>query len=148
MMLAIIIICAIVFILALLYPIGCLAEKHMLSRQKKYQDHIAALVEELFPPAISTLHPAIQVPTAIESDPQEDTVQEDTVQYQEAKRKMVADIRKYFNQRKINAAIRDTEIAIRDAENKTGLPMNSPMFSSGTDTTPLPSPPSLQRILE
>lgn len=63
------------------------------------------------------------------------------LQRQEAKRKMVADIRTYFNERKLDEAIREAEI-------KTGLPMNSPMFSSGPDTTHLPTPPSLQRILE
>ena len=135
----------IVLISALLYILGCLVSKRMISRRKKYQEHIDDLVEELFPPsfypAIPT--PAVSTPTTYESYPQEDTVQ-----YQEAKRKMVADIRKYFNQRKLDAAIRDTEIAIRDAEIKTGLPMNSPMFSSGPDTAPLPSSPSFQRILE
>ena len=84
--------------------------------REKYREHIDSMVEELFPTSVSTS----QAPTVQESDPQ----------YQETKRKMVADIRTYFNQRKINAAIRETEI-------KTGLPMNSPMFSSGPDTTPL-----------
>lgn len=37
MITVLLIICAIVFILALLYILGCLVEKHMLSRQKKYQ---------------------------------------------------------------------------------------------------------------
>lgn len=134
MLLAILIIFGIMFILALLYIIGCLVEKRMISSRKKYQDHIDSMVEELFPPAIQ----AIPTPAIQESDPQ----------YQEAKRKMVADIRKYFNQRKIDAAIRDTEIAIRDTEIKTGLPMNSPMFRSGPDTAPLPSPPSLQMLME
>lgn len=133
MLLAILIICGIMFILALIYIIGCLVAKRELSTRKKYQDHIAALVEELFPPSIPTaIDTTLQTPTPNEShDPM----------YQEAKRKMVADIRTYFNQRKINAAIRDTEI-------KTGLSMNSPMFSSGPDTAPLHAPPSLQRILE
>lgn len=96
MLLAILIICAIVFILALLYQLGCLVEKHMLARQKKYQDHTAALVNELFPPDIHTLQtPAVNTYTPNYSDPQ----------YQESKRKMVADLRTCFNQRKINAAI-------------------------------------------
>ena len=55
MLLAILIICAIVFILALLYPLGCLVEKHMLARQKKYQDHIDDLVAEQFSPSIPIL---------------------------------------------------------------------------------------------
>ena len=90
------------------------------------------LVEELFPPDIPTLQPVIPVPTASDTyDPQ----------YREAKRKMVADIRTYFNQRKINAAIREAEI-------KTGLPMNSTIFSTGPDSSSLPSPPSIERLME
>lgn len=130
MLLAILIICAIVFILALLYTLGCLAEKHMQSMQKKYQDHIAALVEELFPPDIPTLQPAVDTPTPSDTyDPQ----------YQEAKRKMVADIRTYFNQRKINAAI--AKIPGQDEL----APVNP---SAGYDELSFPTPPSLQRILE
>ena len=111
MITVLLIICAIVFILALLYIIGCLVEKRMISARKKYQDHIDDLVEELFPPSIEdasiedasipdtsitdpTIQLAVPVPTANEPDPM----------YQEAKRKMVADIRTYFNRRKINSA--------------------------------------------
>ena len=98
MLLAILIIYGIMFILALIYIIGCLAEKHMLSTQKKYQEHIDNLVEELFPQDIPTIQPVVPVPIPTASDTYDP-------QYQEAKRKMVADIRTYFNQRKINAAI-------------------------------------------
>ena len=45
------------------------------------------------------------------------------LEYAEAKRKRVADVRKYFDQRKTAAATRDAEI-------KTGLPMHSPIFTS------------------
>lgn len=135
------IICAIVFILALLYILGCLAEKHMIARQKKYQDHIDDLVEELFPPSIedasipaSTIQPVIPVPTANESDPKEDTGQ-----YREAKRKMVADIRTYFNQRKINAAI--AKIPGPDDL----APVNP---SAGYEDLSFPTPPSIERLME
>lgn len=141
MMLAILIICGIMFILALLYLLGCLLEKHMLSRQKKYQDHIDDLVAELFPPSIPSLQLAVDTPTPYEpDDPQEDTVQEDTVQYQEAKRKMVADIRTYFNQRKINAAI--AKIPGPDEL----APVNP---SAGTyEDLSFPTPPSIERLME
>lgn len=123
----------IMFILALIYIIGCLVAKHETSTRKKYQEHIDDLVEELFPPDIPTLQPAIQaiqVPTANDSyDPQ----------YQEAKRKMVADIRTYFNQRKINAAIakipRPDELA----------PVNQ---SAGYEELTFPTPPSIERLME
>lgn len=95
---ALLIICAILFIIAMLHLTDTAYTKHDC---KEYQEHIDDLVTELFPPSST-----IQTPTPDEpNDPQEDTVQEDTVQYQEAKRKMVADIRTYFNQRKINAGI-------------------------------------------
>ena len=149
---ALLIICAIEFIIAMLDLTDTAYTEHDC---KKYQEDIRGhlpvdnLVTELFPPATLAI-PSVQTPavntytpTANDPDPQEDTVQ-----YQEAKRKMVANIRTYFNQHKLDEAIRDTEIAIREAEIKTGLPMNSPMFSSGPDTRSFPSPPSLQRILE
>lgn len=155
---ALLIICAILFIIAMLHLTDTAYTKH---NCKKYQEHIDNLVTELFPPATPAVQtPAVNTytPTHNESnDQQEDTVQEVTVQevtvqYRETKREMVANIRTYFNQRKLNEAIRDTEIAIRETEIKTGLPMNSPMFSSRPytrpDTPSLPTPPSLQRILE
>lgn len=130
MLLAILIICAIVFILALLYPLGCLLEKRMTSIRKKYQDHIDDLVAELFPPDIPTLQPAVDTPTPSDTyDPQ----------YQEAKRKMVADIRKYFNQRKINAAI--AKIPGPDEL----APVNP---SAGYEDLSFPTPPSIERLME
>jgi hypothetical protein len=74
----------------------------MISRRKKYQDHIDSMVEELFPPSIPA---AIQDSSAIDTTVQEAAVIESDLQRQEAKRKMVADIRKYFNQRKIDATL-------------------------------------------
>ena len=130
MLLAILIICGIMFILALLYPLGCLVEKHMLARQKKYQDHIDDLVEELFPPSI---------PTAIDSSAIDSATQESDPEYQEAKRKMVADIRTYFNQRKINAAI--AKIPGPDEL----APVNP---SAGYEDLSFPTPPSIERLME
>ena len=127
---ALLIICAIVFILALTYIIGCLLEKHMQSMQKKYQEHIDDLVAELFPPDIPTLQPAVDTPTHYESD---------DPQYQEAKRKMVADIRTYFNQRKINAAI--AKIPGPDEL----APVNP---SAGYEDLSFPTPPSIERLME
>lgn len=137
MLLAILIICAIVFILALIYILGCLLEKHMQSMQKKYQEHIDDLVAELFPPDIPTLQPAVDTPTPSDTyDPM----------YQEAKRKMVADIRTYFNQRKINAAI--AKIPGPDEL----APVNP---SAGTyedrgsyEDLSFPTPPSIERLME
>lgn len=83
---------AIVFISALIYIIACLVAKRELSTRKKYQEHIRGhlpvddLVTELSPSSI---------PVPNESDSQ----------YQEAKRKMVADIRTYFNKRKNDATL-------------------------------------------
>ena len=135
MITALLIICAIISILALTYIIGCLVAKHELSTRKKYQDHIATLVEELFPPSIPTLQtPAINTQTSHEPDPEEVTVQ-----YQEAKRKMVADIRTYFNQRKINAAI--AKIPGPDEL----APVNP---SSGYEDLSFPTPPSIERMME
>lgn len=130
MLLAILIICAIVFILApLIYIIGCLLEKHMQSMQKKYQEHIDDLVAELFPTDIPTLQPAVDTPTHYDTDPM----------YQEAKRKMVADIRTYFNQRKINAAI--AKIPGPDEL----APVNP---SAGYEDLSFPAPPSIERLME
>jgi hypothetical protein len=144
MMLAIIIIFAIVFILALLYPLGCLLEKHMQSRQKKYQEHIDSMVEELFPPSIPA---AIQDSSAIDTTVQEAAVIESyDPQYQEAKRKMVADIRTYFNQRKINAAI--AKIPGPDEL----APVNPSAGSYGDrgsyEELTFPTPPSIERLME
>ncbi len=132
----------IVLISALLYILGCLVAKRMNSRRKKYQDHIDSMVEELFPPSIPA---AIQDSSAIDTTVQDTTVQEAAViesdlQYQEAKRKMVADIRTYFNQRKINAAI--AKIPGPDEL----APVN-PSAGSYSEQI-IPSPPSLQMILE
>ena len=127
----------IMFILALIYVIGCLVAKRELSTRKKYQEHIDDLVEELFPPDIPTIQPVVPVPTASDTyDPQ----------YQEAKRKMVADIRTYFNQRKINAAI--AKIPGPDEL----APVNP---SAGTyegrgsyEELTFPTPPSIERLME
>lgn len=112
---ALLIICAILFIIAMLHLTDTAYTKHDC---KKYQEHIDSMVNELSPPSSiqdSTLQtPAVNTytPTPNEShDPQ----------YQEAKREMVANIRTYFNQRKLNEAIRDTEVM----------------------TEPLPTPPSI-----
>ena len=127
----------IVLISALLYVIGCLVAKRELSTRKKYQEHIDDLVEELFPPDIPTLQPVIPVPTASDIyDPQ----------YREAKRKMVADIRTYFNQRKINAAI--AKIPGPDEL----APVNPSAGSYGGrgsyDELTFPTPPSIERLME
>ena len=137
MLLAILIIYGIMFILALTYIIGCLVAKHELSTRKKYQDHIATLVTELFPPDIPTLQPAIPVPIANESD---------DPQYREAKRKMVADIRTYFNQRKINAAIAKT---LGPDELAPVNPSAGPSVLTGSyDDLSFPTPPSIERLME
>lgn len=131
MITVLLIIYGIMFILALTYIIGCLVAKRELSTRKKYQEHIDNLVEELFPPDIPTLQPAVDTPTPYESD---------DPQYQEAKRKMVADIRTYFNQRKINAAI--AKIPGPDEL----APVNP---SAGThDELTFPTPPSIEMMLE
>ena len=127
----------IMFILALIYVIGCLVAKHEVSIRKKYQEHIDNLVEELFPPDIPTLQPVIPVPTASDIyDPQ----------YREAKRKMVADIRTYFNQRKINAAI--AKIPGPDEL----APVNPSAGSYGGrgsyEELTFPTPPSIERLME
>jgi hypothetical protein len=106
----------IVFISALLYILGRLVAKRMISRRKKYQDHIDSMVEVLFPPSIPA---AIQDSSAIDTTVQEAAVIESDLQRQETKRKMVADIKRYFNQLKMDSALRETE-------NKIGLPTSSP----------------------
>lgn len=121
------IICAIVFILALIYIIGCLVSKHELSRRKKYQEHIRGLVDELFPPTIQT--PDVQ--SAID---QLQTSNEDLWR-QEAKSNMVANIRTYFNQRKNDATLAKVQ------RSKDFVSVNP--YNKQTS----PTPPSLQRIL-
>ena len=138
MITVLLIICAIVFILALTYIIGCLVAKHELSTRKKYQDHIATLVTELFPPSIpdSTLQPVIPVPIPNESD---------DPQYQEAKRKMVSDIRTYFNQRKINAAI----AKIPGPDELAPVNPSAGYGDRGSyDDLSFPTPPSIERLME
>lgn len=106
------IIYGIVFILALLYIVATIYEKHYRNARQKYQEHIDDLVQELFPADTDTLQPTIQAPDI-----------------QEAKDKMVADIRRYFNQRKVDAAIARTPV-------------------KSIDDLTYPSPPSIQRMLE
>lgn len=119
MITALLIICAILFIIAMLHLTDTAYTKHA---RKKYQEHIDSMVNELFPPSSiqdSTLQtPAVNTYTQTHNEPDPP---EDTVQHQEAKREMVANIRTYFNQRKLNEAIRDTEVM----------------------TEPLPTPPSI-----
>lgn len=124
----------IMFILALIYIIGCLVAKRELSTRKKYQEHIDDLVDELFPPSVQT--PTVQTPDVQTAIDQLQTINEDLWR-QEAKRNMVANIRTYFNQRKINAEMPGPdELA----------PVNPSAGSYNKQT--FPSPPSLQRILE
>lgn len=132
----------IVLISALLYILGCLVAKRMISRRKKYQDHIDSMVEELFSPYIpaTVLDSSAIDTTVLDTTVQEAAVIESDLQYQEAKRKMVADIRTYFNQRKINAAI--AKIPGPDEL----APVN-PSAGSYSEQI-IPSPPSLQMILE
>ena len=119
----------IMFILALIYLAACAYTKHdrdkRMAAREQYQEHIDDLVTELFP----------QSPADIE----EATVQEADAQYQESKRKMVADIRTYFNQRKMDAALArmpgPDELAPVNPFNKAG-------------TAPHPTPPSIQMLLE
>ena len=128
----------IMFILALIYVIGCLVAKRELSTRKKYQEHIDNLVEELFPPDIPTLQtPAIQaIPTPTTYDPQ----------YQEAKRKMVADIRTYFNQRKINAAV--AKIPGPDELAPVNPSAGSYEGRGSYEELTFPTPPSIERLME
>lgn len=118
---------AIILISVLIYIASIACAKHDRKIKEQYQEHIDNLVEELFPPSVQPL--SIQPPAA-----QAQAINED-LEYQETKRNMVANIRTYFNQRKINAAVADMpgpdELA----------PVNP--FSKQT----FPSPPSLQRIL-
>jgi NADH:ubiquinone oxidoreductase subunit 3 (subunit A) len=132
MLTILLIIFIIVLISALLYIIGCLVAKRETSTRKKYQEHIDDLVTELFPPSIpAVLDSSTSTPTPYESyDPR----------YQEAKRKMIADIRTYFNQRKINAAI--SKIPGPDEL----APVNP---SAGSyDELTFPTPPSIERLME
>lgn len=127
----------IVLISALLYIIGCLVAKRELSTRKKYQEHIDDLVDELFPPDIPTIQPVIPVPTASDTyDPQ----------YQEAKRKMVADIRTYFNQRKINAAI--AKIPGPDELAPVNPSAGSYEGRGSYEELTFPTPPSIERLME
>ena len=127
MILTILLPIGIVLILASLYKIAAWNNRRNLKATQKYREHIrghllvADLVKQLFPPATDQVltQPTIQTPTAQQVDPE----------HQEAKDKMVADIRRYFNQRKIDAAIADTPV--RSHEELT-----------------YPTPPSIQRILE
>lgn len=121
MMLTILLPIVIVLILALLYNVYKAATKYDRKARQKYQAHIADLVQQLFPPATDQVltQPTIQTPTAQQVDQWRE----------EAKDKMVADIRRYFNQRKIDAAIADTPV--RSHEELT-----------------YPTPPSIQRVLE
>ena len=137
----------IVLISALLYILGCLVAKRMISRRKKYQDHIDSMVEELFPPSIpaaiqdsSAIDTTVLDTTVLDTTVQEAAVIESDLQRQEAKRKMVADIRTYFNQRKINAAI--AKIPGPDEL----APVN-PSAGSYSEQI-IPTPPSIQMILE
>ena len=119
----------IMFILALIYSAVTEYTKHdrdkRIAASEQYQDHIDDLVTELFP----------QSPADIE----EATVQEADAQYEQSKRKMVADIRTYFDQRKMDAAIArmpgPDELAPVNPFNKAG-------------TAPHPTPPSIQMLLE
>lgn len=116
MILTILLPMAIVLILALLYNIAAWYKKYDRKARQKYQAHIADLVQQLFPPD------TIQTPTAQHVDQWRE----------EAKDKMVADIRRYFNQRKVDAAIAKTPI---------------PVHPSHEELT-YPTPPSIQRMLE
>ena len=123
----------IMFILALIYLAATAYTKHdrdkRIAAREQYQDHIRGhlpvddMVAELFP----------QSPADIE----EATVQEADAQYQEAKRKRIADIRRYFDRRKMDAALARTpgpdELAPVNPYNQK-------------DTRP--SPPSIQMLLE
>lgn len=125
----------IMFILALIYIIGCLVAKRELSTRKKYQEHIDNLVDELFPPSVWTptvQTRAIQTPDVQTAAIQAPAINEDLWR-QEAKRNMVANIRTYFNQRK-----NDAEMPGPD-ELAPVNPYNKQTF---------PTPPSLQRLLE
>lgn len=120
---------AIILISALIYIASIACTKHDRKVREKYQEHIDNLVEELFPPSIQT--PDVQ--TAID---QLQTSNED-LEYQEAKRTMVANIRTYFNQRKNDAKMPGPdELA----------PVNPSAGSYNKQTSP--TPPSLQMLLE
>lgn len=97
------------YIIMLIIPLLCIAYKryhdHYTERRTasrtQYQEHIDNLVNELFPPAT---HASTHT-----SD-----LQEATVQYQETKRKMIADIRKYFNRRKMKIETLHSVVEISD----------------------------------
>jgi hypothetical protein len=63
--------------------------------RRQYQQHIDDLTAALFPTHANHIPTTHTVPDPHTQD----------IQYTEAKRKMVADIRKYFNQRKIDATL-------------------------------------------
>ena len=69
------------------------------SAKRQYQEHIDHLVNQIFTPATHT-SPA--------------DLQEATVQYRETKRKMIADIRKYFNMRKMKIKVLPEGVEIPD----------------------------------
>jgi hypothetical protein len=99
--------------------------------RRQYQQHIDELVSVLFPThnnQLSSIHAVLCTQTS------------DT-QYTEAeKRKMVADIRTYFNQRKINSAIAKTQAS------DDFVPI-SPYAGSHEELT-FPTPPSIERLME
>jgi ABC-type Na+ efflux pump permease subunit len=148
MILAIIlIIFIIVLISALLYILGRLVAKRMISRRKKYQDHIDSMVEELFPPSIpaaiqdySAIDTTVLDTTVLDTTVQEAAVIESDLQYQETKRKMVADIKRYFNQRKIDATL-------AKVQGSSDFVKINPSAGSYSEQI-IPTPPSIQMLLE
>jgi ABC-type Na+ efflux pump permease subunit len=148
MILAIIlIIFIIVLISALLYILGRLVAKRMISRRKKYQDHIDSIVEELFPPSIpaaiqdySAIDTTVLDTTVLDTTVQEAAVIESDLQYQETKRKMVADIKRYFNQRKIDATL-------AKVQGSSDFVKINPSAGSYSEQI-IPTPPSIQMLLE
>jgi hypothetical protein len=138
----------IVLISALLYILGCLVSKRMISSRKKYQDHIDSMVEELFPPSIqdssaidtTVLDTTVLDTTVLDTTVQEAAVIESDLQRQEAKRKMVADIRKYFNQHKIDATL-------AKVQGSNDFVKINPSAGSYSEQI-IPTPPSIQMLLE
>ena len=100
--------------------------QHRISEDRRqYQHHIDDLVTVLFPTSIPAIHTV----------PADDT--DTTDRYREAeKRKRIADIRTYFNQRKIDAAI--AKISGPDEL----APVNP--YTKQTFLTP----PSIERLME
>ncbi len=129
---------AFILISALLYIAANMYTKRdhqrRIAAREKYQEHIDDLVDELFPPTIQT--PDVQ--TAID---QLQTSNEDLWR-QEAKRNMVANIRTYFNQRKINAKMPGPD-ELAPVNPSAG---SSALTGSYDDLT-FPTPPSIQRFL-